>query len=175
MTIKKKSLTLLGAAALSLSMTGCSVFDWLIYKPDIPQGNYMETQQVEKLRVEMTKEQVEYILGRPVLRDSFSDDTWYYVYHYKSGRDASIIHKELIIHFDNDLLTKVVGDYDLAEDFSTPLDQSRLPDAPSIEAELETEITAENTEEPLIPEQRPEAKPLIEEDDPESQAQKKFE
>ncbi|EDQ01625.1 outer membrane protein assembly factor BamE [Shewanella benthica] len=169
MTIKKKSLTLLGAAVLSLSVTGCSVFDWLIYKPDIPQGNYMETQQVEKLRIEMTKEQVEYILGRPVLHDSFSDDTWYYVYHFKSGRDASIIHKELIIHFENDMLTKVVGDYDLAEDFDTPLDQSRLPDAPMLETE------AENSEEPLLPEQRPEPVPLVEEETSEYQAEKKFE
>ncbi len=164
MTIKKKSLTLLGAVALSLSVTGCSVFDWLIYKPDIPQGNYMETQQVEKLRIEMTKEQVEYILGNPVLRDSFSDDTWYYVYHYKSGRDASIIHKELIIHFKGDIMTKVVGDYDLAEDFDIPLDQSRLPDASTPNAE-------DNVEVPLIPEQRPDTKPLVEENDPESQAE----
>lgn len=171
MTIKKQSLTLLGAAALSLSLSACSVFDWLIYKPDIPQGNYMETQQVEKLRIEMTKEQVEYILGRPVLRDSFSDDTWYYVYHYKSGRDASITHKELIIHFEGEILTKVDGDYELAEDFNTPLDQSRLPDAPmtGVGADLE-----EGTE-PLIPEQRPDSKPLVEESEPEAQAKKKFE
>ena len=69
---KKQRLTLVSAVALSLTMSGCSAFDWLIYKPDIPQGNYMETQQVEKLRVDMTKEQTEYILGRPVLRDSFA-------------------------------------------------------------------------------------------------------
>ncbi|CAM3376120.1 outer membrane protein assembly factor BamE [Shewanella violacea] len=171
MTIKKKSLTLLGAAALTLSVTGCSVFDWLIYKPDIPQGNYMETQQVEKLRIEMTKEQVEYILGRPVLRDSFANNTWYYVYHYKSGRDASVIHKELIIHFENDMLTKVVGDYDLAKDFNTPLDQSRLPDA----IMLGTDAKTDNAEEPMIPEQRPDVKPLVEEKDSESQAEQKFE
>jgi len=171
MTIKKQSLTLLGAAALSLSLSACSVFDWLIYKPDIPQGNYMETQQVEKLRIEMTKEQVEYILGRPVLRDSFADDTWYYVYHYKSGRDASITHKELIIHFEGEMLTKVDGDYELAEDFNTPLDQSRLPDAPltGIDADLN------EGSEPLIPEQRPDSKPLVEEVQPKSQAKKKFE
>ncbi|MCL1139721.1 outer membrane protein assembly factor BamE [Shewanella pneumatophori] len=151
MTIKKKSLTLLGAAALSLSITGCGVFDYLIYKPDIPQGNYMEKQQVEKLRIDMTKEQVEYVLGRPVLRDSFSDDTWYYVYHYKSGRDASIIHKELILNFDGDKLTEVTGDYELSADFNTPLEQSRLPEVNMPE------------DDPLIPEQRPEAEPLVEE------------
>ncbi|MCL1123511.1 outer membrane protein assembly factor BamE [Shewanella surugensis] len=128
MTIKKQSLILLGAAALSLSLSACSVFDWLIYKPDVAQGNYMEKQQVEKLRMEMTKEQVQYILGRPVLHDSFADNTWYYVYQFKSGRDASIIHKELIIRFSDDKLIQAEGDYDLSPDFNTPLDESRLPD-----------------------------------------------
>lgn len=153
---KKQSLTLVSAVALSLSMSGCSVFDWLIYKPDIPQGNYMETQQVEKLRVEMTKEQVEYILGRPVLRDSFADNTWYYVYHYKSGRDASIIHKELILHFNSDKLTKVDGDYELSAEFGTPLEQSSLPEIDSLTDEKGDLV-------PLNPEVRPDTKPLVEE------------
>lgn len=163
MTIKKQSLTLLGAIALSMSLSACSVFDWLIYKPDIPQGNYIETQQVEKLRIEMTKEQVEYILGRPVLRDSFADDTWYYVYHYKNGRDASITHKELIIHFNKDQLEKVVGDYDLAENFNTPLSQSQLLDPPQID-----------DTDPLIPELRPDTKPLVDDNHSESQVNKTF-
>ncbi|MCL2918294.1 outer membrane protein assembly factor BamE [Shewanella litorisediminis] len=148
---KKQSLTLLGAAALSLSLSGCSVFDWLVYKPDIPQGNYMEPQQVEKLRIEMTKEQAEYVLGRPVLRDSFADDTWYYVYHFKSGRDASIIHKELVLYFRNNQLVKVTGDYELSSEFNTPLEQSKLP----------TVNAAETV--PLVPEQRGDEKPLVEE------------
>ncbi|MGI2168626.1 outer membrane protein assembly factor BamE [Shewanella sp. MF05960] len=151
---KKQSLTLVSAVALSLSMSGCSVFDWLIYKPDIPQGNYMETQQVEKLRVDMSKEQTEYILGRPVLRDSFSDDTWYYVYHFKSGRNAKITHKELIVHFTGDKISSVTGDYDLSNEFSTPLELSTLPSVN--EADLQ----------PLLPEVRPDAKPLVEEKRP---------
>ncbi|MCL1073439.1 outer membrane protein assembly factor BamE [Shewanella dokdonensis] len=154
MLIKKQSLTLMGAAALALSLNACSVMDWLVYKPDIPQGNYMETQQVEKLRIDMTKEQVEYVLGRPVLRDSFADDTWYYVYHYKSGRDASVTHKELIAHFNGDKLASVSGDYALSKDFNTPLEQTLLPEARSPELV------------PQVPEQRPDTKPLIEEKNP---------
>ncbi len=156
MSIKKHSITLLSAAALSLSLSGCSVFDWLIYKPDVPQGNYMEKQQVEKLRIQMTKEQVEYILGRPVLRDSFADDTWYYVYHYKSGRDASIIHKELVINFTGDKLSSVSGDYELSAEFSTPLDQSSLPGLNSL-------MDEKGDLEPLNPEQHPDTQPLVEE------------
>ncbi|AZQ11250.1 outer membrane protein assembly factor BamE [Shewanella khirikhana] len=162
MLIKKHSLTLLGAAALSLSLSGCSVFDWLVYKPDIPQGNYMEPQQVEKLRIEMTKEQAEYVLGRPVLRDSFADNTWYYVYHFKSGRDASIIHKELVLHFENDRLAKVSGDYELSTEFNTPLEQSKLPT-----------VTA-GDDQPLVPEQRGDSKPLVEEGQNDPKAIRKF-
>lgn len=157
---KKQSLTLLGAVALSVSLSACSVFDWLIYKPDIPQGNYMEPQQVEQLRIDMTKEQAEYILGRPVLRDSFADDTWYYVYHYKSGRDASITHKELILHFTGDKLTSVKGDYELSKEFSTPLEQSSLPTG------NKTELV------PQIPAQRADEKPLVKENQAEAQIQK---
>ncbi|MGL6124559.1 MAG: outer membrane protein assembly factor BamE [Shewanella sp.] len=157
---KKQSLTLLGAVALSVSLSACSVFDWLIYKPDIPQGNYMEPQQVEKLRIDMTKEQAEYILGRPVLRDSFADDTWYYVYHYKSGRDASITHKELILHFTGDKLTAVNGDYELSKEFSTPLDKSRLPTG------NKTELV------PQIPAQRADEMPLVNENQAEAQLKK---
>jgi len=151
---KKQSLTLVSAVALSISLSGCSVFDWLIYKPDVPQGNYMETQQVDKLRIDMTKEQAEYILGRPVLRDSFSDDTWYYVYHFKSGRDASITHKELIISFNDDKISSVTGDYDLNAEFTVPLEQSSLP------------TINEPDLKPLLPEVRPDAKPLVEEQRP---------
>ncbi|QUN04772.1 outer membrane protein assembly factor BamE [Shewanella yunxiaonensis] len=154
MSIKNQSLTLLGAVALSLSLNACSVMDWLVYKPDIPQGNYMEPQQVEKLRVDMTKAQVEYVLGRPVLRDSFADNTWYYVYHYKSGRDASVVHKELIAHFNGDKLASVTGDYEISKDFNTPLDETTLLENHSPDML------------PQVPAQRPEAKPLVEENNP---------
>lgn len=157
---KKQSLTLLSAVALSVSLSACSVFDWLIYKPDIPQGNYMEPQQVEQLRIDMTKEQAEYILGRPVLRDSFADDTWYYVYHYKSGRDASITHKELILHFTGDKLSLVKGDYELSKDFNIPLEQSKLPSRNVKETE------------PLIPDDRPDTKPLVKESEAKDQVSK---
>ncbi|MBM7074411.1 outer membrane protein assembly factor BamE [Shewanella sp. 202IG2-18] len=157
---KKQGVTLLGAVALSLSLSACSVFDWLIYKPDVPQGNYMDQQQVEKLRIDMTKEQAEYVLGHPVLRDSFADNTWYYIYHYKSGRDASIIHKELILNFDKNKLVKVTGDYKLSESFDVPLGQESLPEVKS------------SPSKPMNPDVRPDAKPLVKESAAEPQLKK---
>lgn len=114
----------LAAALTAATLSGCSVFDSLVYKIDIPQGNFIEQSQVEKLRVAMTREQVEFILGRPVLRDSFAGNTWYYVYQFKNGRTNEITRKELIIKFEQDKVASVSGDYTLSEQFDTPLSVS---------------------------------------------------
>ena len=78
----------------------------------------------------------------------------YYVYHFKSGRNAKITHKELIVHFTGDKISRVTGDYELSSDFNTPLELSSLPSA--TEADLK----------PLLPEVRPDAAPLVEENRP---------
>lgn len=72
----------------------------------------------------MTKEQVIYVLGHPVVEDSFDKNTWYYVYEMKRGmtKRGEDFAKELIINFKDGKLTKVVGDFDLSEDFNIPLD-----------------------------------------------------
>lgn len=43
-----------------LFLTACQGF---IFRMDIPQGNYLTKKEVEKLRINMTKEQVSYVLG----------------------------------------------------------------------------------------------------------------
>ncbi|MBW3139897.1 outer membrane protein assembly factor BamE [Ferrimonas balearica] len=116
---------LMVAAALSAGVTGCSVFDWMVYKIDIPQGNFIEQNQVEKLRIGMNREQVEFVLGRPVLRDSFASDTWYYVYQFKNGRTNELTRKELVVHFADDAVVSVDGDYTLSDSFNTPLQGGR--------------------------------------------------
>ena len=113
---------LLLAAVAAVTLSGCSVLEKMVYKIDIPQGNFIEQNQVEKLRIEMTKEQVEFILGRPVVRDSFANNTWYYVYQFKSGRTNELTKKQLIVNFDQGNVASITGDYELSADFNTPLE-----------------------------------------------------
>ncbi len=110
---------LLGFAATSV---GCA--DW-IYRIDVPQGNFLDERDVKKLRIGMTKEQVVYVLGRPVVQDSFDHDTWYYVYDMKRGMEkrGKDFQKRLIIDFEQDKVASVEGDFELSEDFNTPLDE----------------------------------------------------
>ncbi|MDN4501062.1 outer membrane protein assembly factor BamE [Alteromonadaceae bacterium BrNp21-10] len=115
----KKYLQFLFAVIVITGTQACSGF---IFRIDIPQGNYLEEKDVEKLRIGMTKEQVIYVLGRPVVRDSFDHDTWYYVYSMKRGMTDNHFSKEMTISFVDDKIVSVEGDMELSEDFNTPLE-----------------------------------------------------
>ena len=102
----------------ALSLSACS--SW-IYRIDIPQGNYLEQKDIDKLQVGMTKEQVKFILGSPVVLDSFENDTWHYVYQFKSGRSTEFdARKDFVIKFTEDKLIEAQGDFELSENFNTP-------------------------------------------------------
>ena len=104
-----------------LLVSACS--SW-IYRIDVPQGNFLDERDVKKLRIGMSKDQVIYVLGRPVVKDTFDEDTWYYVYDMKRGMKSrgDDFRKDMIIRFSNDKIVAVEGDFELSEDFNTPLE-----------------------------------------------------
>ncbi len=72
--------TIFGAAVLALSLTACSTIEKVVYRIDVPQGNYLEAANVAQVKQGMTAQQVQYLLGTPVLIDPYSNLTWYYVF-----------------------------------------------------------------------------------------------
>ncbi|MCC5452419.1 outer membrane protein assembly factor BamE [Rheinheimera sp. UJ51] len=109
--------TALLVATLGLS-TACS--SW-VYRIDIPQGNFLEQKDVDKLRVAMTKEQVIYVLGNPVAANPFDTNTWHYFYALKGGRGNNF-EKRLVVEFKEDRLVNINGDFTKHADFDKPLD-----------------------------------------------------
>lgn len=107
----------------TLLLSGCSLVEPLVYRIDIAQGNYVEQPDVEKLRVGMTKEQVRYVLGSPMLIRNGYPDTWYYIYHFTHGHDDPV-QKDFIVTFDSQsqTLVEATGDFELSPDFNTPLE-----------------------------------------------------
>jgi len=89
---------------------------------DVPQGNFLEQKDIDKLRIQMSKEQVQYVLGNPVAENSFEDNTWHYFYALKGGRGDNF-EKQLVLNFQNGKLAKMSGDFDVPKDFNVPLDQ----------------------------------------------------
>ena len=102
-------------------LTGCS--NW-IYKYDIPQGNFLNQDDIDKLRVDMSKEQVQYVLGSSLLQSSFSSNSWRYVYTLRSGKTDKTLRKEVIVNFNGDKLVSVEGSLEQPENFNQPLDES---------------------------------------------------
>ena len=89
-----------------ITLSGCS-----IYRMDIRQGNIVEQKDVDKIRMGMNKDQILFILGKPVVHDTFDNDTWYYIYSNKAGKTREETKKQLIITFKDNKVTELKGDF----------------------------------------------------------------
>jgi len=96
---------------LSLLVTACSPSLPSIkpYKMPIQQGNLVTSKMMMQLKPGMTKTQVRFVMGTPLITDSFHKDQW--DYFYQMEKDGAIIEKRrVILMFEKDLLAKVKGD-----------------------------------------------------------------
>jgi len=86
---------------------------------DIQQGNYISQEMISQLKIGMTKEQVRYVLGTPLVADIFHADRWDYVY-YKDPRRGTREGRKIAVVFENGKLARVTGDVVPAEPKSEP-------------------------------------------------------
>ena len=96
---------------LSLLLTACSSSLPSIkpYKMPIQQGNLVTSKMMMQLKPGMTKTQVRFVMGTPLISDSFHKDQW--DYFYQMEKDGAIIEKRRVtLIFEKDLLNKVKGD-----------------------------------------------------------------
>jgi outer membrane protein assembly factor BamE len=97
-----------------VSMLGaCSWVPRLIseYKIDIQQGNVLTQDMVAQLRPGLSKDQVRFILGTPVLTDMFHANRWDYVYRLQKGSTGEVEIRQFSTFFDDDdRLVRVGGD-----------------------------------------------------------------
>lgn len=88
------------------SLTGCN----FVYKVDAQQGNLFAQSTVDALKPGMTKRQVELVMGSPAVISPFDQDRWDYISTIRRGNNR-MESKDLILHFENDVLVKIDGDY----------------------------------------------------------------
>ncbi|MGK2959837.1 MAG: outer membrane protein assembly factor BamE [Candidatus Malihini olakiniferum] len=101
-----KTLTVIAAIIVMLT-AGCSTLERLVYRLDINQGNYLAPADVAKIHTGMTKQQVSYTLGSPIMQGPFSSDTWFYVFRQQQGHEI-VKQQTLTLTFSKDgILTKV--------------------------------------------------------------------
>jgi outer membrane protein assembly factor BamE len=60
-------------------------FPW-VYRIDVEQGNVLDEQQIAQLQVGMTQKQVKFLLGSPMVQDTFKQNRWDYFYSMRTGK-----------------------------------------------------------------------------------------
>jgi outer membrane protein assembly factor BamE len=100
-------------AALSLALVaGCGVPripGITPYKPEIQQGNYLSQEIVAQVKPGMTREQVRFLLGTPLLTDIFHADRWDYVY-WREGENGKRETRKVALFFSDNKLERIQGD-----------------------------------------------------------------
>ena len=84
------------------------------YRIDVRQGNFVTQEMVAQLKPGLTREQVRFILGSPLVADMFHVDRWDYVYRFQPGKGEAQ-QRRVVVFFQDNKLTRVAGDV-VAED-----------------------------------------------------------
>lgn len=79
------------------------------YRIDIRQGNYITQEMVAQLKPGMTRDQVRFLLGTPLVADIFHADRWDYIYSFKPGRGETQL-RRFAVYFEDGKLARVAGD-----------------------------------------------------------------
>jgi outer membrane protein assembly factor BamE len=103
----RKSLLLVIA---SFYLGGCAYFQFPgVHKVEVQQGNIITEDMVSALRVGMTKSQVRYVMGTPLIADTFNQNRWDYFYSNQQGAKTKKL-DNLTVYFENGKLAKIDRD-----------------------------------------------------------------
>ncbi len=97
-------------AILVASLSACGFLGFPgVYKIDVEQGNIVTQEQIDQLKPGMSRRQVRFILGTPLVEDTFNPDRWDYSYSKRNGLKL-LAENKLTVYFDGDRLVDVRGD-----------------------------------------------------------------
>jgi outer membrane protein assembly factor BamE len=89
------------AVGIALAGAGC------VYRINIQQGNFLKQADVDQVQAGMTRSQVRYLLGTPMVADSFNKERWDYIYYLKKGRTRHVDSRRVTVYFDGDKVARL--------------------------------------------------------------------
>jgi len=129
--MQKKFVSVLVFAACMLSLSACSYLKFPgVYRIAVQQGNIIDQKKVNQLKVGMSKRQVQFVMGSPLVNDAFHENRWDYVYQLRKG-DDTLRNRRFTVYFDNDQLVRYEGDYEPND--VTPEEDTYIEDAKKTE------------------------------------------
>ena len=107
--MRKRLLPFLFLAAAFLT-SGC------VYQAALSQGNLLDQEDIDQVEVGMTRGQVRFLLGTPMINDPFHQDQWDYIYYLRIGRDKATFKRWISVVFDGENVTEIIRDQELSDD-----------------------------------------------------------
>ena len=104
--MRKLLLILMIVCSLSAA-SGC------VYRANISQGNLIKQEDLDQVEVGMTRNQVRFLLGTPLVDDPFHQARWDYVYFIRIGRDPATFKRWVTIVFEDDIVAEINDDQEL--------------------------------------------------------------
>ena len=94
-------------AVAALALAAC------VYRIDIQQGNLLDEEDINQVDLGMTRSQVQFLLGTPMVSDSFHRNRWDYAYYYRRGRSPDADRRWVVVYFENDRVQRIDRDIEL--------------------------------------------------------------
>ena len=99
--------------ALLLMTFALAISSGCVYRASISQGNLVKEEDLAQLEIGMTKVQVRFLLGTPMIDDPFNKERWDYVYFLKLGRNDAAFKRWVSVFFEDDVVSEIRKDQEL--------------------------------------------------------------
>ncbi len=98
---------------IAIVLAATAVSSGCVYRQTISQGNLVEQEDLDQVEVGMTKNQVRFLLGTPMINDPFHENRWDYVYYLKVGRNDAGFKRWVSIIFTEDVVGEIRREQEL--------------------------------------------------------------
>lgn len=98
--LRQKRTKVIAATLTAFLLSGCALFT--PYEPELKQGNFVKEEQLRQLEPGMTPDQVQFLLGTPMLTGESPEDRWIYPIHENEGE-----YRHIIVEFDNGRVSRI--------------------------------------------------------------------
>jgi len=78
-----------------------------VYQANMAQGNFVDKEDLDQVEIGMTRNQVRFLLGTPMIDDPFHEDRWDYIYYLNIGREKAILKTWVSIFFENNEVSDI--------------------------------------------------------------------
>lgn len=130
-TVFQRFTAVLACILLLASLAGCI----RPHKSPISQGNLLRVEDIERLETGMTREQVVFLIGQPILAQPFEKSRWDYVYVSRQGYKEPV-RKNITLFFENDRLARIKNNYQGAGPENLSANPTELEEAEEVEEDV---------------------------------------